>query len=232
MTRGFKIAFIVVGAVIVLSLAGLVVVAVLGRVQSGRLAQIPRLHQEQNEENLPTITLTIDQAKQAVDAYLAQYNNPDLVLKEIMIFQRNAYARVIEQSTGIGAMELLVDPNSLQVMPEYGADMMWNLKYGMMAGGRGGMMNPGYSLSGTPQALTSPFSMPVTADQAVKLAQQYLDAAQPGTTADPNPDEFYGYYTVDILKNDAPVGMLSVNGYTGQIIYHDWHGAFITQQEW
>lgn len=232
MSRGFKIAFIVIGAVIVVSLVGLGVVAVLGRNQTYRVAQIPFQRQEQNGENLPASTLTIDQAKTLVDAALAKLNIPDLALKEIMIFQNNAYARIVEKSTGIGAMEWLVDPSTRQVYPEYGASMMWNLKYGMMSSGGGGMMNPGYNLSATPQALTSPFSMPVTADQVVKIAQQYLDNAQPGTTADPNPDEFYGYYTIDILKNDSPVGMLSVNGYSGQIIYHDWHGGFISQQEW
>ena len=55
-----------------------------------------------------------------------------------MIFDNNAYARITEKSTGIGAMELLVDPASLVVFPEYGPNMMWNLKYGMMSGA--GMM--------------------------------------------------------------------------------------------
>ena len=72
--------------------------------------------------------LTVDQVKQAVEKYLAPLNNADLELKEIMIFDNNAYARITEKSTGIGAMELLVDPTSLSVFPEYGPNMMWNLK--------------------------------------------------------------------------------------------------------
>ena len=78
--------------------------------------------------------LTIDQATQAVEGYLKDLNNSDLELKEIMIFDNNAYARITEKSTGIGAMELLVDPSSLAVFPEYGPNMMWNLKYGHMSG--------------------------------------------------------------------------------------------------
>ena len=68
--------------------------------------------------------------------------------------------------------------------------------------------------------------MTVTADQASSIAQQWLDQSQPGSTIE-TPDEFYGYYTVHILKDVKITGMLSVNGYTGQVWYHTWHGAFI-----
>ena len=78
--------------------------------------------------------LTVDQAKQAVNNYLASLNNPDLAISEIMIFDNNAYARITEKSTGTGAFELLVDPATLSVFPEYGPNMMWNQKYGMMSG--------------------------------------------------------------------------------------------------
>lgn len=59
--------------------------------------------------------LTVAQATKAVEGYLKNLNNSDLELKEIMIFNNNAYARITEKSTGIGAMELLVDPTSLNV---------------------------------------------------------------------------------------------------------------------
>jgi hypothetical protein len=176
--------------------------------------------------------LTVDQAKQAVESYLTGLNNSDLELKEIMIFDNNAYARITEKSTGIGAMELLVDPVSLSVFPEYGPNMMWNLKYGHMGGavgmmgGYGGMMgdrnaNPG-SVSAT---------MTVTTDQAAKIAQQYLDQQFPGYQAASEPDPFYGYYTIDILKDGKPTGMLSVNGFSGQVFLHTWHGTFIEMSE-
>ncbi len=160
--------------------------------------------------------LTIDQAKQAVNTYLARFNNPDLVVSEILIFDNNAYARITEKSTGIGAFELLVDPATLSVFPEYGPNMMWNRKYSMM----GGFTAP--SVTG---------QMPVTADQARQAAQRYLDTYQPGAQADQKPDAFYGYYTIDILRDDKPVGMLSVNGYTQQVFLHTWHGNFIEMSE-
>jgi len=181
--------------------------------------------------------LTLDQARQAVDTYLQGLNNPDLALKEIMVFDNNAYARIVEKSTGVGAMELLVDPASLSVFPEYGPNMMWNLKYSpmytatgatMMGGRVGGMMNR--NTQATPPSVSS--TMPVTPAQAVAAAQQFIDQQFPGSKADPEPDAFYGYYTIDILKNDQPTGMLSVNGFNQQVFLHTWHGNFLEASEY
>lgn len=206
--------------------------------------------------------LTIDQAKQAVEGYVKELNNPDLELKEIMIFDNNAYARITEVSTGMGAMELLVDPASQAVFPEYGPNMMWNLKYGLM-NGSGGMMG-GFSTNSTPSsragggncgmmggrnrmALTpvpgtgvgnvmiNPGSvsaaMSITPEQALKITQQVLDQQFPGYKAAADADPFYGYYTIDIMKDGKPTGMLSVNGFSGQVFLHTWHGNFIEISE-
>jgi len=176
--------------------------------------------------------LTVDQAKQAVENYLKKLNNADLEIKEIMVFDNNAYARITEKSTGIGAMELLVDPTSLSVFPEYGPNMMWNLKYGLM-NGAGGMMGGRTGMMGgyTSTSSSTSTTMTVTPDQAVKFAQQYLDQQFPGYIAATDPDPFYGYYTIDILKDGNPTGMLSVNGFSGQVFLHTWHGTFIEMWE-
>ena len=175
--------------------------------------------------------LTVDEARQAVEGYLAQLNNPDLELKEIMIFSNNAYARVVEKSTGIGAMELLVDPATLSVSPEYGPDRMWNLKYSPMngtagTGWPGGMMG---RYAGSPASVSA--DMPVTAQQALQIAQKYLDQQYPGYKTAQDADPFYGYYTIDIMKDGQPAGMLSVNGLSGQVFLHTWHGTFIQMAE-
>jgi len=44
-------------------------------------------------------------------------------------------------------------------------------------------------------------------------------------------DRFYGYYTLHVLKDGQIYGMLSVNGYTGQVWYHSWHGPFLGMKE-
>ncbi|MEN6481169.1 MAG: hypothetical protein ABFD29_03215 [Anaerolineaceae bacterium] len=183
-----------------------------------------------NYNNANVKPLTVDQAKQAVEGYLKNLNNSDLELKEIMIFNNNAYARIVEKSTGIGAMELLVDPTTLSVYPEYGPNMMWNQKYGQMGGygmmGGAGMMG-GYFNNSSPDSS----QMTVTSEQALQLAQQYLDQQYPGYKTATDADPFYGYYTIDIMKDDQPAGMLSVNGYSGQIFLHTWHGTYIEMWE-
>jgi hypothetical protein len=92
--------------------------------------------------------------------------------------------------------------------------MMWNTKYGMMGYGR------------APTA-----DMPVAADKAAEYAQRWLDANIPGSKAE-KPDTFYGYYTMDISVNGSTFGMLSVDGYSGEVWYHTWHGQFITSVEY
>jgi hypothetical protein len=156
---------------------------------------------------------SLDQAQLAVQTYVRQYGNSDLVLDEVMEFQQNFYAIVKEQSTGISAFEVLVNKETGAVFPEYGPDMMWNTRYGMMRGG-----------NDTTQPMT------ISADQATKLASDWLAQNQPGATTE-TPDAFYGYYTLHITKDGTVTGMLSVNGYSGQVWYHTWHGAFIGMKD-
>jgi len=162
--------------------------------------------------------ITIDQATDAVRRYLNAYGG-DLVVTEVMEFTQNFYAEVEEKDTGIHAIELLIDKYSGQVYPEYGPNMMWNTKYSMM----GNMM--GISYRGRPTA-----TMSVTPERAKEIAQKWLDVNLPGLGLE-EPDTFYGYYTLHTLKGDQVAGMLSVNGYTGAVWYHNWHGPFVTMTE-
>ena len=165
----------------------------------------------------PGVTVTMDQAIQAAQGYVARFGNPDLALEEVMEFECNFYFIVQERSTGIGAFELLVSRFNGAVFPEPGPNMMWNTKYGHMGGMMGGA--PAY-----------PAGTPMAADQAGQVAQQWLDLYQPGSTIEPL-DAFYGYYTAHFMQGDTVTGMLSVNAYTGQVWYHNWHGAFIGERE-
>ena len=153
-------------------------------------------------------SITLDQAHRAVQASLDKLGNQDLVIDEVMEFQDNFYAIVKERSSGHGAFEVLVTKSSGAVVPEYGPNMMWNTKYGMM----------GWQRDARP--------MTVSVEKAATLATAWLTQNQPDRTAE-TPDTFSGYYTVHITKNGTITGMLSVNGYTGEIWYHTWHGDFI-----
>lgn len=164
---------------------------------------------------LGTKPLSVDQVTSAVNSYLTKLGNKDLTLAEVMIFDNNAYAIIIEKSTGAGALELLVNPATQAVYPEPGPNMMWNTKYSPMRNMMGGS---------TVEATTA---MPVSAADALKTAQAYLDENLPGAKTAEDAEAFYGYFTMDILRDGKVVGMLSVNGYTSAVFLHTWHGNFI-----
>ena len=152
-----------------------------------------------------TTPITIDEAKTAVEKYLAGTGNTDLELAEVIQFSNHFYAGVKEKSTGNYAFELIVNKYTGAVGPEMGPNMMWNAKYGPMSIGK--------------------TETKVTEQQALKIAQDYLDRVIPGTKVN-GADTFYGYYTMEVTKDDKITGMLSVNSNTGVVWYHTWHGAF------
>jgi hypothetical protein len=168
----------------------------------------------------PTVAtqLNISTAVVIAQNYVASTGNANLKVSQVEEYSLNFYVLVKEKDSGIGAFELLIDKYTGAVSPEMGPNMMWNTKYGM----RSGMMG---WLTGT---TTAPAT--VTVDQAKADAQQYLNAYLPGTTAG-DAQAFYGYYHIEVLSSGNVYGMLSVNSYTGQVWYHNWHGTFIQEVE-
>ena len=163
--------------------------------------------------------IDINTAATIAQNYVASLNNPDLTVDQLEEYSANFYVQVNEQSTGNGAFELLINKYTGSIYPEPGPNMMWNTKYGMMSSGILG------GIFGAPTT-----AMSVSATQATANAQQYLNTYLPGTTTG-DVATFYGYYTIEVLSNGNPYGMLSVNGYTGQVWYHTWHGTFIQELE-
>lgn len=156
--------------------------------------------------------LTLQQALTATEDYVAA-SDGDFAVAEVMEFDNNFYALVVEAGTGRAALELLVDPYTGAVGPEPGPNMMWNDKYGHMASGAGGENR-------------------LSMDEARAIAQQALDAQLPGSKVHEDGASFYGYYTFDFDGSDGTIaGMLSVEGSTGAIWLHTWHGSFISEWE-
>ncbi|RMF29081.1 MAG: hypothetical protein D6752_06545 [Candidatus Nitrosothermus koennekii] len=91
------------------------------------------------------------------------------------------------------------------IHPEPGPNMMWNTKYGMF-----------------PRDV----EMKIDEEDAKDIAQRWLDKNMPGSIAE-EAEEFYGYYTLHVERDGKIIGMLSVNGITGDVWYHYWHGEFI-----
>lgn len=161
--------------------------------------------------------LTLDKATAIAKAYIAAWDNKtSLKLGEVTQFSNHFYGEALEPESGRGAFEFLIDKASGTVYAEPGPNMMWNLRYGTM----GSMMGVGRSTE-------DGVKMPLSAEKAAQNAQDYLDKAVPGTKVESKALAFYGYYTLDVLRDGKPVGMLSVNGYTGQVWLHHWHGDFV-----
>ncbi|ERJ11252.1 hypothetical protein [Haloplasma contractile] len=94
--------------------------------------------------------IEVDELKIRVNTYVKSINE-NLEVADIFVYENSDYYFSIEEKdTGKGAMELLVDPYTGEIYPEYGPSMMWNEKYDLMhgdygtTGGRYGHMG-GYS---------------------------------------------------------------------------------------
>lgn len=163
---------------------------------------------------------SLQEAQEVVEAYVGRSGYEGLHVSEIMEFERNYYAIVAEEESGMGAMELLIDKDSGAIGPEPGPNMMWNTEYGMHVGQ--GMMGRGSMMGGYDAADETTLSP----EEAQDAGQAWLDENFPGRSAG-EPDPFYGYYTLHFLNDGEIEGMLSVHGSSGDVWYHSWHGDFI-----
>lgn len=172
--------------------------------------------------------ITMGQAVQIFKNQLVSVRNTNIAVHEVEEYQYNFYASYYEKDTGNFAFQMLIWKPGASGMsgmvgngmmtgvttPEPGPNMMWNTKYGMTNGMMGGHHQ------GTSASMT------VSPEQARTAAQQYLDSSLAGKTAG-DADTYYGYYNIDVMMNGSTFGMISVNGYTGQIWYHSWHGSYV-----
>ncbi len=167
--------------------------------------------------------LTLEEAVAVAEAYIADWETGQaLEVGEVMQFANHFYGEAVEADTGRSAFEFLIDPQTGIVVGEPGPNMMWNLRYGID-------MMTGMGLWRSPAAETR--DMTVTVEQAQEYAQAYLDDILPGTQIDDEASVFYGYYTLHLLRDGEIIGMLSVNGYSGQVWLHHWHGDFVAMTD-
>lgn len=194
----------------------------------------------QGQANLTPVTA--DQAKTAAQTFVTALKIDGLQVGDVTIVGESAYVTVTETAGGNGAFQLVVDPVSKTAHPEQGAATLWNLKYGGVLQtaqpfGFGPMSGRGNAAAATATPAASNAAaavtpadvsadMPVSADQAVKDAQAYLDQAVPGATAAATPVKFYGYYSLTFSKDGSVAGLLSVNGFNGEVLPGIQHGMF------
>lgn len=185
-----------------------------GRMRSGRNG--PKIGGRLSRGSIPDSAdeITIEEASRQAEAAAAKIN-PDLKLAEVMEFDNNFYAVFVEKDTGRGAVEILVDRYGRGARLEQGPAMMWNLKYGQRMHRSG----------------TTATDNTVTLAEARQAAQEFLDSNSAGATLNEGGYAFYGYYSFDYSVNGKVAGMLSVNGISGRVWPHTWHGAFLQEEE-
>lgn len=167
--------------------------------------------------------LSLDEAVAIAEAYVAEWESEQsLSVGEVMQFDNHFYAEAVEFETGRGAFEFLIDLQTGIVYGEPGPNMIWNLRYGMSMGRGMGMFLP--TAGGD--------ELNISVEEAVIFAQDFLDQTLAGTiVAEDTTTTFYGYYTFHIIEDGEIIGMLGVNGYTGQVWLHHWHGEFIAMTD-
>ena len=69
--------------------------------------------------------------------------------------------------------------------------------------------------------------MPISQEATAQIAQEFLEKFLSGANIDEEGRVFYGYYTFHFLQDDKISGMMSVNGYRGEVLVHTWHGTLI-----
>lgn len=181
-----------------------------GMMEQGMMSGMPTMKGMMGYySGIPT-PISHSEAVRIAKDYLASLNNKDLAIDEFEEYSHNFYVSIVEKSTGRGAVEIIIDRygGSLQPEPQ---SMMWNSKYGMMGA------------SQETQIKTTP-------EQALNIAQDFLDVVYPGTKAG-EIKSYFGYYTIMTTLNGKHYGMLSVNGYSGEAWYHTLHGMFISEVE-
>jgi len=132
---------------------------------------------------------------------------------EVIWFDNGFYIE-LKDGAGRPATEVIVDLRTGAVSTEPGPAMMWNTRIGMHTRGGGARADAGA----------------VDATKARAIATTWLAANRAGTSL-ASIDGYPGYFTLDLKRNGALSGMMSVNAFTGAVWYHTWHGAFIAMED-
>jgi hypothetical protein len=158
--------------------------------------------------------ITLEEARQQAAAFAAKVGS-NIEVAEVLEFERNFYAVLVEKDTGRGAMEIMANRYGRGISLEAGVDMLWNLKYGPAMRRK--------TADSTDNTLTL--------EEARQAAGEYLGTKLSGATLQEDGYSFYGYYSFKYSVDGKTAGILSVNGLTGEVRLHNGQGAFLSEQE-
>jgi hypothetical protein len=155
--------------------------------------------------------LSMDEIIKAGNEFVANYKT-GIQLVRIIETSKYFYMAFRETGSGIGAFEILADPVTGQFGLETGPTQLWNTKYGFW--GSSNVMNNN-----------------IPREQAQFRAMTYLKNQNSASSIDPDPIVFYGYYTFFERQADQIIGVISVNGFTGDVEPHSWLGNVLQTKE-
>ena len=183
----------------------------------------------------------LDNVRDQVTTWLVKNGFYGYGVSEVTAFSNNDYI-VVETPKGKDAFELLAAPGAGWLMLEP-PSLIWNTRYGMMAGGSfetnwsgtgmmGSLMGGGRAAGEWNGWYAGGKTKVSSADQAVEIANGWLAKTHPGEVAESRARAFPGYFTVDTTVDGKKGGMLSVNAETGAVWYHGWHGGFLAGRDY
>ena len=143
---------------------------------------------------------------QYIETYIKQnYPSSSLEVKSIEKYSNNYYVLIWDTERDIGALEIIVFPNGM-IHPEP-QSMMWNYLYGHCI---------------QPQTQAGEIDI----EKAKEIAEKWISTNIPGSRI-VEEYVFPGYYTFHFKTPEGQMQMLSVNAYTGYVVFHQWHGNYI-----
>ncbi|TDX35502.1 hypothetical protein C7954_1589 [Halanaerobium congolense] len=130
---------------------------------------------------------------------------------DMIAYSNSPYYLVVrEENKKEAAFALMFDPVRRVVYPEYGPNMMWNRNYGMA-----------FMMGWNDRTNRSQ----IDREQALENARDF--ASSNGLRVKDNGYQFSGYYSFYVENNNQPVGLVSVNAYSGEVWAHNWNGNLI-----
>lgn len=160
-------------------------------------------------ENLKRLdkALSVETARERVASALKDWGYADLAVDTVTEYDDGFYALVKEKASGRPALETFVDPAYGTVSAGRGPETSWNTKYGR-------------SLN-----WPLPSGKTISADEAEKLVQQWLDRSRDTTKYELKVIELPGYYSVQLQNGGKLAGLVAVNAYTSQVWYRGGRGG-------
>jgi hypothetical protein len=162
-------------------------------------------------QDLPKLdkTLTVDTAKERVVSALKDWGYAELAVDAVAAYQDGFYAVAKDKTSGKAALELYVDADYGMVSAAGVAG--WNTKYG--------------------RSLAWPLASgaSITAEEAKKLAQDWLDRSRTTVKYELKVVELPGYYSVQMYDAGKLAGLVAVNAYTRQVWYRGGCGGRFTE---